>query len=78
MRADATSYRAETEMRGVESEIERLRAQVLLSWDAEERALRRLGLRDGMEVLELGCGPGLVRTSFAPDTGEAPPSPGKG
>jgi SAM-dependent methyltransferase len=57
---EAGSYRAAEELRGLESELERLRAQVLVSWQREARLLGWLGLRDGMRVLELGCGPGFV------------------
>jgi ubiquinone/menaquinone biosynthesis C-methylase UbiE len=57
---EAGSYRAVEELRGLESELERLRAQVLLSWEREARLLSWLGLRDGMRILELGCGPGFV------------------
>src|SRR6267378_1751438 len=57
---DVGSYRAADQMRGLASELDRLRAQVLLSWPREARLLGWLGLRDGMRVLELGCGPGFV------------------
>jgi ubiquinone/menaquinone biosynthesis C-methylase UbiE len=57
---DVGSYRAAEQMRGLASELDRLRAQVLLSWPREARLLGWLGLRDGMRVLELGCGPGFV------------------
>jgi ubiquinone/menaquinone biosynthesis C-methylase UbiE len=40
-------------------DLERLRAQVELSWDKEAELLRRLGLRDGMSVVDLGSGPGF-------------------
>jgi ubiquinone/menaquinone biosynthesis C-methylase UbiE len=39
-------------------EIERLKAQVDLFWDQELALFRRLGLSDGMSVLDCGCGPG--------------------
>ena len=42
------------------ADVERLRAQALLSWPKEAQALERLGLRDGMSVLEVGSGPGFV------------------
>lgn len=45
---------------GFEAEMARLRAQALLSWPQEARLLQWLGLRDGMDVLELGSGPGYV------------------
>jgi len=40
--------------------VERLEAQVALSWGQEARALKTLGLVDGMSILEVGCGPGFV------------------
>ena len=60
MSPEAGSYRGVDELRGLESEVQRLRAQVLVSWEREARLLGWLGLRDGMRVLELGCGPGFV------------------
>jgi SAM-dependent methyltransferase len=41
-------------------EIERLRGQVLWSWDKEARNLSWFGLRDGQSILEVGSGPGFV------------------
>lgn len=40
--------------------VERLRAQAVLSWPKEATALARLGLRDGMSILEVGSGPGFI------------------
>lgn len=54
------SYDPAREVRGLESELARLEAQVAVSWDREARLLGWLGLRDGMKVLEAGCGPGFV------------------
>lgn len=54
------SYDPEREFRGLESELERLKAQASLSWQSEARVMRRLGVRDGMKVLEVGCGPGFI------------------
>ena len=45
-------------------EVERLRFQVQLSWHKELEALERLGLRDGLSVLDLGCGPGFVASEL--------------
>src|SRR6266851_5241817 len=42
------------------ADVERLRAQALLSWPTEARALAALGLADGMSVLEVGSGPGFI------------------
>lgn len=54
------SYEPEKEFRGLESEMERLKQQVVLSWEREIRLLKWLGLEDGLKVAELGCGPGYV------------------
>ena len=35
-------------------------ARVLLAWPEEMRVLRRFGLRDGLRLLDLGSGPGVV------------------
>lgn len=53
-------YNAELEYKGLESELARLKVQLMLSWERELRLLRWLGLQDGMTILELGCGPGYV------------------
>lgn len=54
------SYTASTYHRNLESELQRLRAQVELSWKKESRNLSWWGLTDGMSILELGCGPGFT------------------
>lgn len=38
--------------------IDYLGQQIARSWDKELRTLRAFGLQDGMQVLDLGCGPG--------------------
>ncbi|MGL5064953.1 MAG: rRNA adenine N-6-methyltransferase family protein, partial [Microcoleus sp.] len=53
------SYQASSYNLEVEAEIQRLKAQVNLSWDKEARNLQRFGLADGMNVLEAGSGPGF-------------------
>jgi len=53
------SYEASTTHPNLESEIQLLQAQVLLSWEKEARTLAWFGLQDGMSVLELGSGPGF-------------------
>ena len=58
---DRTSSYVASEMPlGLDKELERLRAQALITWEQEARTLARWGLRDGMSVLELGSGPGFV------------------
>ena len=54
------SYRPDREGRGIDQELQRLEAQVAVSWDEERRLLDRLGLQARMRLLEIGCGPGLV------------------
>ena len=44
---------------GVQAEINRLERQVSLGWEKEFRTLKWLGLRDGMNILDLGGGPGF-------------------
>lgn len=40
--------------------MERLEAQAALSWPRELSALKRVGLRDGASILEVGSGPGFI------------------
>lgn len=56
----STSYEFDKEHRDTSSELKRLQMQTLLSWEREARLLGWLGLQDGMQVLELGSGPGFV------------------
>ncbi|MEG5140432.1 MULTISPECIES: class I SAM-dependent methyltransferase [unclassified Microcoleus] len=53
------SYKANTYNLEFEGEIQRLKAQVHLSWEKEARNLKWFGLADGMNVLEAGSGPGF-------------------
>jgi len=53
------SYKASTFNLEFETEIQRLKAQVLISWEKEARTLKWFGLADGMNVLEAGSGPGF-------------------
>ncbi|MEG4346919.1 class I SAM-dependent methyltransferase [Microcoleus sp. A003_D6] len=53
------SYQAKTYNLELEGEIQRLKAQVLISWFKEARTLKWFGLADGMNVLEAGSGPGF-------------------
>ena len=54
------SYDVESVHRDRATEIDRLAAQAQLGWQREISLLEGLGLRDGMEILELGSGPGFV------------------
>jgi SAM-dependent methyltransferase len=51
--------------RTFDEEVARLRAQVELSWVIEQRRLVGLGVADGQQVLEPGCGPGFVTERLA-------------
>ena len=42
------------------ADVERLEAQAALSWPRELCALKRIGLRDGTSILEVGSGPGFI------------------
>lgn len=42
------------------ADAERLEAQARLSWERESAVLLGAGLRDGMTVLDVGCGPGAI------------------
>src|SRR5690625_634733 len=39
---------------------DRMKVQVNLSWEQEEEKLSYYGLKDGMQVLEVGSGPGII------------------
>jgi ubiquinone/menaquinone biosynthesis C-methylase UbiE len=54
------SYDITQEYTSPSQELQRLHAQLLLSWPQEARLLTWLGLQNGMSVLELGSGPGFV------------------
>ncbi len=46
-------------------ELERLKVQALQCWDRERDLLLRGGLKEGMHVLDPGCGPGFVSAAIA-------------
>jgi SAM-dependent methyltransferase len=54
------SYDPSQESGGVAHEVRRLEAQMAVSWAKEVRLLKFLGLADGMQILDMGCGPGYV------------------
>ena len=53
------SYRVASIAGSVEKEIARLGGQVELFWSNELKHYVEFGLRDGMSIVELGCGPGF-------------------
>ena len=59
------SYDPERFGRTFDDEIARLRVQVELSWPVERRRLAALGVVDGQQLLELGCGPGFFTERLA-------------
>lgn len=54
------SYHVSSFAASAQAEIKRLDAQVDLFWHQEGALLRRHGLRDGMDHLDCGCGPGQL------------------
>jgi ubiquinone/menaquinone biosynthesis C-methylase UbiE len=54
------SYDIESSHRDAASEAARLHVQASAAWKKEMRNLTGFGLRDGMAILEVGCGPGYV------------------
>jgi ubiquinone/menaquinone biosynthesis C-methylase UbiE/acyl carrier protein len=55
-----SSYKIKDFSIDAESEIRRLEAQVELFWGKELAFYTMFGLKDGMTIVECGCGPGLV------------------
>lgn len=55
-----SSYKIQGFSADEKSEIERLKAQVELFWDKELVFYKMFGLKDGMKIVECGCGPGLM------------------
>lgn len=62
---DQRSYKLETFSATVENEIKRLSAQVDLFWEKELAFYRQCGLRDGLAIVECGCGPGFFLARLA-------------
>ena len=54
------SYQIKTIAGNLNMELARLQAQVELFWDKEIKRYCECGLSDGMEIIELGSGPGYV------------------
>ncbi|MBD7969571.1 class I SAM-dependent methyltransferase [Paenibacillus gallinarum] len=60
MKTSDSTYDVSKTSLGMEAELNRLKAQALMGWEKECRYLQWYGLSDGMNVLEVGCGPGYV------------------
>lgn len=54
------SYQIQSIASSPEAEVQRLKAQVELFWDKEFKHYREFGLEDGMNIVELGAGPGFM------------------
>lgn len=65
MQGRPSTYNIQNAVLGVEPEIERLKIQALMGWDKEFRNLKWYGLEDGMNILELGSGPGFYTEQLA-------------
>ncbi len=55
-----SSYQIQNISGNLETELNRLKAQVELFWEKELKRYKEFGLKDGMSVIELGCGPGFL------------------
>jgi ubiquinone/menaquinone biosynthesis C-methylase UbiE len=65
MKGRDSTYNIQNVSLGVELEIERLKVQARMGWIKEFRNLKWYGLKDGMNVLELGSGPGFFTEQLA-------------
>ncbi len=59
-RTNARSYDPRGMPYDFEKEITRLRNQATFLWKKERAKLAQMGLKEGMKILDLGCGPGFV------------------
>lgn len=48
-----------------EYEVKRLYYQANVGWEKESRNIIQFGLRDGMSILEVGCGPGFMTKNLS-------------
>ncbi len=64
MSSESGTYRF-GEFTSDEAELERLERQATVAWDMERRMLLEAGLKPGMWVLDLACGPGFISSRIA-------------
>ncbi len=67
--ADAGSYKFGQFEKNAE-ELERLKLQATIAIDTEKEAWREAGLKPGMQVLDIACGPGFTACELANFVGE--------
>jgi ubiquinone/menaquinone biosynthesis C-methylase UbiE len=67
--SDAGSYKFGQFEKNAE-ELERLKLQATIALDLEKEAWREAGLRPGMKVLDLACGPGFTACELAKAVGD--------
>lgn len=58
------SYQLDNFTENKEAEVQRLKSQVELFFDKEFEAFKRLGLKDGMSIIECGSGPGYLMVNI--------------
>lgn len=68
--ADAGSYKFGQFEKNAE-ELERLKLQATIAIDVEREVWKTVGLKPGMQVLDLACGPGFTACELAKFTGES-------
>ena len=47
-------------IKGFSNEVERLRYQAEISWHKDIDYFNRIGINEGMKILEVGSGPGFI------------------
>ncbi|WKA56559.1 class I SAM-dependent methyltransferase [Planococcus shixiaomingii] len=67
-----STYQAGNASIGWSAEVQRLKVQAMMGWEKEYRNLQWFGLKDGMRILEVGCGPGFVMEQLAKQLPNSP------
>lgn len=55
-----SSYKIDSISSSMDFEVNRLKSQVQLFWNKEVKHYKEFGMKSGMKVIELGCGPGFL------------------